>query len=318
MKTNIQRNSTLKKIGVFLFLSLAIQHGFAQELYHKAFGNPKDTPILFLHGGPGYNCAGFEVTSAQALADNGFYVVVYDRRGEGRSTHPNAKFTFQETFSDINTVLNQYKIKKVTLIGHSFGGIVATLYADQYPEKVNALALVGAPVSLQETFKTILRSSRKIYEANNDKTNLNYIDMIEKMDPTSVEYYAYSFGHAMQNGFYSPKKMSAEAKAIYAAAAKNPLFQHVSKMTQEPPQGFLKNENYTSIDLTTTLHKLVAKKTKILALYGKDDGLYAAEQVDQLSQIIGKNNLTYLNDCSHNVFIDQQTAFIDYLKLTLK
>jgi len=318
MKTNIQRNSTLKKMGVILLLIFAIQQGFAQELYHKAFGNPKDTPVLFLHGGPGYNCAGFEVTSAQALADSGFYVLVYDRRGEGRSTDANAKFTFQETFSDINGILNQYKIKKVTLIGHSFGGIVATLYADQYPEKVNAIVLVGAPVSLQETFKTILRSSRKIYETNHDKTNLNYIDMIEKMNPTSVEYYAYSFGHAMQNGFYSPKKMSDEAKAIYAASSKNPLFQHVSKMTQEPPQGFLKNENYTSIDLTTTLQKLISKKTKIYALYGKDDGLYSVDQVGQLSQIIGKNNLTYLNDCSHNVFIDQQTSFIDYLKSTLK
>jgi hypothetical protein len=33
-------------------------------------------------GGPGYNCAGFEVSTAQELANNGFYVIVYDRRGK--------------------------------------------------------------------------------------------------------------------------------------------------------------------------------------------------------------------------------------------
>jgi proline iminopeptidase len=76
----------MKKIILLLVLSVGIQQNFAQELYSRAFGNAKDTPILFLHGGPGYNCAGFEVSTAQELANNGFYVIVYDRRGEGRST----------------------------------------------------------------------------------------------------------------------------------------------------------------------------------------------------------------------------------------
>jgi proline iminopeptidase len=318
MKTTIQKYLSMKKILLLLILSFTIQTGMAQELYSKAYGNPKDTPLLFLHGGPGYNSAGFEIAAAKAIADNGFYVIVYDRRGEGRSVEGNSKFTFEETFDDMNAILNKYHLKKAVLIGHSFGGIVATLYAEKYPEKVTAIELVSAPVSLQETFKTILRSSRKIYTANNDKTNLNYIDMIEKMDPTSAEYYGYTFGHAMQNGFYSPKKMSAEAKAIYAVSAKNPDFKLASKMSYEAPQGFLKNEKYTSIDLTKTLQKLVTQKTKIYALYGKDDGLYSAEQVEQLSEIIGKNNLNYLDDCSHNVFIDQQNLFIDFLKTSLK
>ena len=301
-----------------MFVLFLTQSSFAQELYSKAYGNSKDTPLLFLHGGPGYNAAGFEVSSAQALADKGYYVIVYDRRGEGRSTDTNAKFNFQETFVDINAILNQYHVEKINLIGHSFGGIVATLYAEKFPGKVAAIELVGAPVSLQETFKTILRSCRKIYETNSDKTNLGYVDMIEKMDPTSVEYYTYTFGHAMQNGFYTPKKMSDEAKAIYANSIKDPAFKYASKMTNEAPQGFLKNENYTSIDLTKTLQKLVAQKTKIYGLYGKEDGLYSPEQISQLEKIIGKSNVMYLDDCSHNVFIDQQNLFISFLNATLK
>lgn len=308
----------MKKYAILVLMVLIQWNANAQELYSKAFGNPKDNPILFLHGGPGYNCAGFEVAAAQALADNGFYVMVYDRRGEGRSTNTSAQFNFKETFADINLILNQYNVKKATLIGHSFGGIVGTLFMKQYPEKVNALFLVGAPVSLQETFKTILKSSRKIYETNNDKTNLNYIDMIEKMDPTSAEYYAYSFGHAMQNGFYSPKKMSDEAKAIYGNAAKDPAFTYASKMTYEAPQGFLKNENYTSIDLTNDLKSLVASKFKIYGLYGKDDGLYSPEQVKQLQELLGNDKVDYIDDCSHSVFIDQQKRFIAFLKLNSK
>jgi proline iminopeptidase len=308
----------MKKIILLLVLSVGIQQNFAQELYSRAFGNAKDTPILFLHGGPGYNCAGFEVSTAQELANNGFYVIVYDRRGEGRSTHANAKFTFQETFDDINGILKNYNLEKVNLIGHSFGGIVAALYAEKNPTKVNSIELVSAPVSLQETFKTILRSCKKIYLEKNDKTNLNYIDIIEKMDATSVEYHVYSFGHAMQNGFYSPKKMTDEAKSIYSTSAKEDAFKYTSQMSREAPQGFLKNEKYTSIDLTAVLQKLISNKTKIYGMYGKEDGLYSPSQVEQLQQIIGNKNLNYFNDCSHNVFIDQQSQFIDSTKKWMK
>lgn len=304
----------MKKTILLFVLLFSIFNSVAQELYSKNFGNANDTPILFLHGGPGYNCAGFEISTAQELANNGFFVIVYDRRGEGRSTDANAKFTFQETFDDINGIYKKYNLKKANLIGHSFGGIVATLFTEKYPEKVITLELVSTPISLPETFKTILQSSRKIYSERNDAANLNYIDMIEKMDPTSVEYYAYSFGHAMQNGFYSPKKMSEEAKVIYSNSAKDVSFKYISKMSREAAQGFLKNENYTSIDLSKTLQKLVSNKTKIYGLYGKDDGLYSPEQIDELQKIIGIDNLNYFDDCSHNVFMDQQSLFINALK----
>ena len=142
--------------------------------------------------------------------------------------------------------------------------------------------------------------------------------MIEKMDPTSAAYSGYSFGHAMQNGFYAPKKISDEAKIIYSNSAKDASFKYVSQMSNDAPQGFLKNENYTSVDLTKTLRKLVSGKTKIYGLYGKDDGLYSTEQVAQLQQIIGNDNLYYLNDCSHNVFMDQQSLFINTLKNWVK
>ena len=46
----------------------------------------------------------FEGTTAQKLADLGFYVIAYDRRGEGRSADPNATFTYNEAFQDLNAI----------------------------------------------------------------------------------------------------------------------------------------------------------------------------------------------------------------------
>lgn len=97
-------------VFTILFLATIVANG--QTIYTKTFGNSKDKPVIFLHGGPGYNCVNFEATTAQQLADKGFFVIVYDRRGEGRSKDPNAKFTFNETFNDLNNIYSEYKLTK--------------------------------------------------------------------------------------------------------------------------------------------------------------------------------------------------------------
>jgi proline iminopeptidase len=91
----------MKTILAFTILSFATVFANAQSIYTKTFGSSQNKPVIFLHGGPGYNCANFEATSAQQLADKGFYVIVYDRFGEGRSKDPSATFTFKDTFGDL-------------------------------------------------------------------------------------------------------------------------------------------------------------------------------------------------------------------------
>lgn len=287
----------------------------SQTIYSKAFGDSSNEPLIYLHGGPGYNSIGFEISTAKKLSESGFYVIVYDRRGEGRSADKKAKFTFQETYDDLDALYKKYALENATLIGHSFGGVIATLYAEKNPEKIKSLVLVAAPLSIQETLSTIIKTTKSIYEKKKDSTNLMYIGMLEKMDKNSLEYSSYSFGHAMQNGFYTPKAPSQEALAIYTKLKTNPSFvSDGAKMTYDAPKGFWKNENYTSIDLTQGLKNVLKNKTQVFGLYGTEDGLYSEEQIMKLKKIIPIHNFKYMDNCSHNVFIDQQNQFIASLK----
>ncbi len=291
----------------------------AQAIYSKAFGDNKNEAIIFLHGGPGYNCASFEVTTAQKLANKGFYVIVYDRRGEGRSKDATAAYTFNQTFNDLNDIYTEYNLSKAVLLGHSFGGIVATLFAEKYPNKVKAIGYIGAPVSLQSSFKNIIYRVRKIYEAKQDSITLKYVALLEKMDTTSLSYSSYCFNYAMQNNFYSAKNKTEEAKEIYATfKTDTSLKKLASSMSVEPTTGFWKNEKYTTIDLTRNIKALANSKIKLFGLYGKDDGLYSINQIEQLEILIGKQNVYYLSDCSHSVFIDQQAFFINKIETILK
>lgn len=300
----------MRKILLTTLLALSTLFAYSQNLYTKTFGNHTNRAIIFLHGGPGHNSANFEFTTAQQLADRGFYVIVYDRRGEGRS-RASAQFTFKETFDDLNYIYQKYGLSKSTLIGHSFGGVIATLFAEKYPEKIESLILVGTPVSLQSSFKTILQKSKNIYQTKKDSVNLNYISMLENMDNASLEYCSYCFMHAMQNGFYHPKNPTAEAQSIYEKFKTDSLLiKYSSQASPEAVKGFWANEKYTTIDITANIKHLKTKNMNIYGLYGKDDGLYSPDQIKNLQDILGKNNVIYMDNCSHNVFVDQQSLFI--------
>jgi proline iminopeptidase len=301
----------MKKLIFSLFLLCAF-NAQAQELFSRAFGNPGDSAVIFLHGGPGYNCASFEATTAAQLASKGKYVIVYDRRGEGRSADPKAKFTFQESISDLLNLYKKYKITKATLYGHSFGGMLAAKFASAHPNYVHAIVLIGAPVNLQETFRTIRNSAKAYYTAKGDSANLTYLNMLNSMDTTSLFYSSYCFMHAAGIKAYSPKNPTEEAKAIYSTFTSDTLLvKYSSKMTMEGPTGFWKNEAYTTLDLTKDLAALKSSGMKIIGVYGLDDGLYSPKQIDDLKAILGKDAVYYLENCSHSVFVDRQTKFLE-------
>lgn len=300
------------KLFLLLFLTIT---SFSNQLYINTFGDKNDKPIIFLHGGPGYNCANFEATTAQSLSEEGFYVICYDRRGEGRSSDQNAKYTFEESLNDMLFIMDSLEISSTDLIGHSFGGMLAIKFAEQYPDRTNEIFLVGAPINLQDSFKNIIYKSRKIYEDKGDNANLNYLKMLESMDSSSIEYSSYSFMHAMQNGFYTPSEMTDEAKKLYKdLRSKNEYASLSMNMTQEAPRGFWENENYTTIDLTNNLDQIVKGEIKVTGIYGVDDGLYSKSIVGDIENIIGTENMNYLENSSHSVYIDRQKEFIKILK----
>lgn len=304
----------MKTLILHLIFVLFCQISYGQDsFYNKAYGNVSNPAIIFLHGGPGYNAFSFEFSTAQELADNGFYVIVYDQRGCGRTkSDTNSLYTFEEAFADLDNIYIKHNVKTATLIGHSFGGTLGVLYANNSPEKVESLILVGSPLSYQMTFKHIITKCKKIY-SENSSPQLQYIEMLEKMDTTSLEYSSYSFMHAMSNGFYKTKNPSAKSKTINDSLMNNSMAFYLSNMTREPVSGFFEKEHYTTLNLSSNLTELKGK-IKVFGIYGQEDGLFDSKQITLLQSILGSDNFTLVENASHNVFIDQQDVFISQIK----
>lgn len=308
----------------FLFGSFCVQ---AQTLYLKTFGNSAYKPVIFLHGGPGGTILDFELTTAQALADKGYFVIAYDRRGEGRSIDDSARFTYAQTLADINELYERYTLTSATLIGHSFGGIVATLFANQYPDKVESVVLVGTPVSLQQSFKAILHTVTGLAENKKDSTTLAQVKLVKGYDPASIYYSSGCFMLAMQSGLYTTKSPNPKAQELYTLVMNSPVMKNYTqslidnqyKTMFNSSMGFWRNEAYTSLDIVQMVKAIKLKGVKVFGMYGKEDGLFDQEQINTIQQLVGDaSHFAYLDNCSHGVFMDQQEKFLSLVQNWIK
>jgi pimeloyl-ACP methyl ester carboxylesterase len=107
--------------------------------------------IMLLHG-KNFNGAYWERT-AKDLSAKGFRVVIPDQIGFGKSSKPHAyQFSFSQLAENTKAVLDELKIDKAIVLGHSMGGMVATRFTLLYPEKVQKLILEN-PIGLED-YKT--------------------------------------------------------------------------------------------------------------------------------------------------------------------
>lgn len=298
----------------FLLLTTLFSSG-QNNIYSKAFGKSKDKTIIFIHGGPSGNSTLFEYTSAKKLAEKGFYVIVYDRRGEGRSIDSLATFTYQEYFNDLNYIYKTYNIEKANIIGHSFGGLVATLFSEKYPQKVESLILAGALFSQQETYDNILKSVKEICISNKDTLNLKKIKDTKGLDKNSAEYRKSCFELASENNYFKMPKPTKTSEKLRQDYDDNILENNIRN--QNAPIIFYKNESLKNIETKSNLRKL-KKQLKVYAIYGKEDRIFGEPQFEEMRKIVGENQFVLIDNCSHYLFVDQQEIFINNVANWLK
>jgi proline iminopeptidase len=116
--------------------------GDGHTLYIEECGNPRGTPALIVHGGPGGGC---NPTMRRFHDPDRYRMVLFDQRGCGRST-PNASIdsnTTQHLVEDIERIRLELDIDRWQLFGGSWGSTLALAYAQAHPERVSAMVLRG-------------------------------------------------------------------------------------------------------------------------------------------------------------------------------
>lgn len=111
-------------------------------------GRPNGKTVLLLHG-KNFSGAYWERT-IRALTAGGYRVIVPDQIGFGKSSKPeHFQFTFQELATHTRGLLEALGVPRVSVAGHSMGGMLATRFALMYPDLTEKLVLVN-PIGLED------------------------------------------------------------------------------------------------------------------------------------------------------------------------
>lgn len=111
-------------------------------LYVEEAGNPRGTPVLFVHGGPGGGCT---ENDRRFFDPEKYRIILFDQRGSGRSK-PNAELEANHTrclVDDMEKIRELMGVEQWVLFGGWWGSTLSLLYAQAYPEKVLAMILRG-------------------------------------------------------------------------------------------------------------------------------------------------------------------------------
>jgi pimeloyl-ACP methyl ester carboxylesterase len=123
-------------------------------LCYESFGDPSDPPALLIMG-LGTQMVAWQDDFCRALADKGLYVVRFDNRDIGRSTHlqgpppslvellrysgNGARYTLADMAQDAAGLLSELELSPAHVIGASQGGMIAQTLAARHPNQVRSL-----------------------------------------------------------------------------------------------------------------------------------------------------------------------------------
>ena len=113
-------------------------HGL--RLHYADWGNEGAPPLILVHGGRDH-CRSWDVIG-RALQPH-FHVIAPDLRGHGDSDWTKGgSYALSEYVYDLTRLVHAIAAPRVTLVGHSMGGMVSLIYSGSFPDKVSALVVL--------------------------------------------------------------------------------------------------------------------------------------------------------------------------------
>jgi pimeloyl-ACP methyl ester carboxylesterase/uncharacterized RmlC-like cupin family protein len=144
----------------FIHAQLSLPSSFQAKTIHS----PEGADIFVRWGGTGAvvvlihgyaeNSDSWTPLAADLMKDH--TVVVPDLRGIGRSSKPAGGYDKKTQAKDIRAVVTALGFDKTSVVAHDIGNMVAYAYAAMYPNKVDRLVVMDAPIPGIEPWNSIL------------------------------------------------------------------------------------------------------------------------------------------------------------------
>jgi len=123
---------------------------YDENKIHYFHGDGNKKPIILLHGVMDNGLCFSPV--AQKLSEN-YHTIMPDARGHGLTEISENNFSYELMAQDIAMLIQDLKLEKPQIIGHSMGAAMTALIASKYPELVSRIILEDPAFMLKKTNK---------------------------------------------------------------------------------------------------------------------------------------------------------------------
>jgi pimeloyl-ACP methyl ester carboxylesterase len=257
------------------------------KIAYATLGDKRNPAVVLIHGYTDSYLSFSQV--APRIADAGFYVIVPELRGHGRSDKPKkGPYTVDEHTADVDALLTKLGVKNANIAGHSLGSFIAQNLAVKNPDKVASIILIGsaADVKGNETLNWLLNGDGESFQGVNRSKELP--------DDFIIEWTASSN--------YDPVFV----KTTYENAKKLPLY-----AWQNAANGITVNpENLPKI------------KIPVEIIWGTQDAFFSLKDQLELIEKLGSDKILFIKKegASHNTHwdnnLDEETAkdIVNFIK----
>jgi proline iminopeptidase len=258
-------------------------------LHAEAHGNPSNSMVIFLHGGPGADYQ--NGLNVMQLANDGYFVIFYDQRGTGLSQrHDQDTYSIQLYLDDLTAVINHYRTsspdQKVFLFGHSWGAMLAAAFIDAYPDAIDGAIFAEAGGFNKQLLDEYGETSRQLNLFSEITNDVLYYDQFltgRENQHLILDYKlsiasSFSYAEGNEEGIEGPSPFWRNGAAVLQA------FMAISE-----------NEGF---DFTTNLNQF---QTKVLFLYGENNKSYGFSFAQKEAAFFPGADIVQIDDTGHEM-----------------
>lgn len=277
---------------------------YDQDIYVKEWGRGKDT-VVVIHGGFGAN-HDYMMDAIAGLEDE-YYFVLYDQRGSLLSPAKKEDLTFQKNVHDLELLVGQLGLKKVKIIAHSMGTIIAMEYLKLNPDRVANLVLIGSLYTKSDSMEYVFSK----------RTDEQIMFLSSRKEITEQPIYK---KYEEVNGKFSSNKDRTDCNRLFFASS-NIYYIDRYKLMRGGFHYFKEEASvmFETVNWKYNYRSLLNDKTKTTILFGDHDFIdFNAEYHKSHIESYPNIHLELFKNAGHNIWIDQPEAFRQKLAEALK
>jgi proline iminopeptidase len=281
--------------------------------YHgETFGDPEDPIVITLHGGPGSDYR--SILNLQQLSDE-YYVVFFDQRGAGLSPRVSPEeITLASAIADLDSIVEYYgKGRKVNLIGHSWGAMLASAYLGQHPQKVDHAVLAEPGFLTTEFAIGFMENTRLKFTPGVIfhflKTKFEALHVMSVDDQAMDDYFGYQINMYQgddhpQVGYYCPGvKPDPEGGWRFGAAAASSIQSEAIDAEGNIDLNLVEGvENFTN---------------RVMFMTGECQTLIGADWQREQMEFFPSAELVIIPDAGHEIFKESTEASVSAVRAYL-